>query len=107
MTWFSSWFGGSSNATAMQLEEHEERLVYDPAQKRYVPESQVGAPPAAVASATSCPPQMTYSPPVPSCAQPAVNTSARRPRYVDPFTDQVHQTTAPVVDIGVAAQPVA
>ncbi|EDR29036.1 hypothetical protein EDI_053690 [Entamoeba dispar SAW760] len=103
--WFGSWFG-KGNATNMNLEETEDKLVFDEASQKWIKQSELNnktsSTPSPMPPSSPLPPQ---SSPLPPTATPPVSTSqphttsGRRPRYIDPFTQEVHQSAPPVVEI--------
>ncbi|ELP89999.1 hypothetical protein EIN_403130 [Entamoeba invadens IP1] len=104
--WFNGWFG-KGNATDMKLEETDDKLVYDQATQRWIKESELkkasssGTPSPLPTTTSPLPPSSplpTATPPVGVC-QPTTPGAGRRPRYVDPFTQQVHHTAPPVVEV--------
>ena len=103
MSWLTKWFtGGKGNAKTMNLEEAEDKLVYDEKTQRWVKESEL--------KSGTVTPQQGQSPMPPASPLPPVspqptegvtqpqNVTGRRPRYIDPFTQEVHQTVAPVIE---------
>ena len=116
MSWLSSWFGGSQNATTMKFDEvdKDNELVYDEKTKRYVARKDLNNPTAASGSdSNSATPQPAPSsplpPPSPKIQPPTVSTQPsstvnKRPRYVDPFTNQPHVNAPPVVEFSAQQQ---
>ncbi|KAL7714588.1 Uncharacterized protein QTN25_007893 [Entamoeba marina] len=108
-----SWFTPNKSPKII-LEETDNKLVYDDVSKRWVYENQL-----AVDKTSSTSPQplsaspQNISSPLPPVSSPPVITNqptnvvmeGRRPRYIDPFTQEVHQTQPPIVDV--KAMPIA
>lgn len=100
MAWIAKWFTGGKAKEAKLEEEPQDKLVYDEKTQRWVKESELksGATPSPQTS-SPMPPSSPLPPTTPSegVTQPS-NVSGRRPRYIDPFTQEVHQTAPPVIE---------
>ena len=102
MAWLFNWIKGGNNAKTMNLEETEDKLVFDEKTQRWVKESELknGSTPSPQPN-SPMPPSSPLPPTTPTptegLTQPS-NVSGRRPRYIDPFTQEVHQTAPPVIE---------
>ncbi|KAL7714968.1 Uncharacterized protein QTN25_007686 [Entamoeba marina] len=109
MAWISSWFSPNKSPN-MILEETDNKLVYDDKSKQWVYQNQLDSNNQSSSPQPPLSPNQTSSPLPPVASPPVVINqpnqpcvSGRRPRYIDPFTQEVHQTAPPVVDV--ATQP--
>ncbi|ELP90892.1 hypothetical protein EIN_359850 [Entamoeba invadens IP1] len=97
MTWFGSLFGKS--APTIHLEETEDKLVYDQTTQRWVKESEQNSPTSTSVPSTSPRPPISPMPVTQPLTVHLHSISARRPRYIDPFTNQVHTSAPPMVEV--------